>query len=51
MSAIQILEKLGANASFNLDQISNEEKKQLEIYIEGESTFHASLINTGPDVE
>lgn len=49
MTAIQILEKLGANASFNPNHLSKEDKSKIEQTLSDSKPFNAIQINTQPD--
>ena len=49
MTAIQILEKLGANASFNPNQLSEEDKSAIQQTLSDSEPFNAILINTQPE--
>ena len=48
MTAIQILEKLGADSSMSTADLSHSDKKQLTVLAENNAIFNASLINTSP---
>ena len=49
MSAIHILEKLAADASFNLNTMSDKDRLQIAKLLEGKPTFNAILAHTAPD--
>lgn len=49
MTAIQILEKLGADASLNPGTMSDEDKNKITQLAEATPLFNATLIHTSPD--
>jgi len=49
MTAIQLLEKLGANASFNPNHLSKEDKSSIEQAVSTSKTFTAVQLNTQPN--
>lgn len=51
MTAIQILEKLGANASFNPNHLSEEDKSVIEQTLSDSQPFNAIQVQTSPDEE
>jgi hypothetical protein len=51
MTAIQLLEKLGADMSFNLSMLSEEDKKSIEDIILKANTFNAMEIIHAPEEE
>ena len=51
MTAIKLLEKLGADASFDPSLLSVEDKKTLEEIIQKAQTFNAVEIIVAPDEE
>ena len=51
MTAIKLLEKLGADASFDPSLLSAEDKKTLEDIIQKAKTFNAIEIIVAPDEE
>ena len=51
MTAIQILEKLGANASFNPNHLSEEDKSIIEQNLNDSKPFNAIQVHTHPDDE
>jgi DNA-binding protein YbaB len=51
MTAIKLLEKLGADASFDPSLLAEEDKKTLEDIIQKAKTFNAIEIILAPDEE
>lgn len=51
MTAIQILEKLGANAVFNPSQLSEEDKLTIQQALGDTQTYNAILSQSPPDEE
>lgn len=51
MTAIQILEKLGANASFNPSNLSEEDRSGIEQTLSDSKPFNAVQVHTSPDDE
>lgn len=51
MTAIQILEKLGANASFNPSNLSEEDRSGIEQTLSDSNTFNAIQAQTYPEDE
>lgn len=48
MTAIQILEKLGANASFNPNHLSEEDKSGIEQTLSDSKPFNATQLHSHP---
>jgi hypothetical protein len=46
MTAIQILEKLGADASLDPSQMSNNDKEQISQLVKNTAFFNASLVHS-----
>ena len=51
MTAIKLLEKLGADATFNPSLLSTQDKKVIEDMIQKAQTFNALEIIVAPDEE
>lgn len=51
MTAIKLLEKLGADASFNAGMLSEEDKKTVENLILNDKVFNAIVLITVPEEE